>query len=59
VIWVRKPERSNYEDQDKDACKILRWILEIGWSGMGWIDLAQDRDRWKALANMLMYIQVP
>jgi hypothetical protein len=23
----------------------------IGWGGMDWIDLAQDRDQWKSLAN--------
>jgi hypothetical protein len=24
---------------------------EIGWDGMDWIDLAQDRDRWRAFVN--------
>jgi hypothetical protein len=24
----------------------------IGWGGMDWIDLAQDKDQWKALVNM-------
>jgi hypothetical protein len=24
---------------------------EVGWSDMGWIGLAQDRDRWRALVN--------
>jgi hypothetical protein len=26
----------------------------IGWGGVGWIDLAQDRDKWKALVNTAM-----
>ena len=26
--------------------------------GMYWIDLAQDRDRWQALANVVMNLQV-
>jgi hypothetical protein len=30
---------------------ILRWILEIEWSGMYWIDLAQAKDKRRALAN--------
>ena len=27
--------------------------------GMYWIDLAEDRDRWQALANAVMNLQVP
>jgi hypothetical protein len=29
-------------------------IREIGWGGKDWIDLAQDRDQWKALVNMVL-----
>jgi hypothetical protein len=32
---------------------------EIIRGGMEWIHLAQDRDQWKALVNMLMNLQVP
>jgi hypothetical protein len=31
---------------------------EIGWGGMDWIDLAQDRDQWRALVSMIMNLQV-
>jgi hypothetical protein len=34
-------------------------LQEIGWGGMDWIDLAQDRDQWRALVNTLMNLQVP
>jgi hypothetical protein len=34
-------------------------IREIGWDGMDWIDLAQDRDQWRALVNMVMNLRVP
>jgi hypothetical protein len=34
-------------------------ILEIGWDGMDWIDLAQDRDKWRALVKALMNLRVP
>jgi hypothetical protein len=29
-------------------------IREIGWDGMSWTDLAQDRDQWRALVKMVM-----
>jgi hypothetical protein len=34
-------------------------LLEIGWSGVDWIGLAQDRDKWRALVNVVMNIRVP
>jgi hypothetical protein len=42
-----------------------RWIdsikmdlLEMGWGGVDWIDLTQDRYRWRALVNVLMNFRV-
>jgi hypothetical protein len=34
-------------------------LREIGWGDMNWIDLAQDRDQWKALVNTVMNLRVP
>jgi hypothetical protein len=34
-------------------------LLEIGWVGVDCIGLAQDRDRWRALVNAVMNLQVP
>jgi hypothetical protein len=34
-------------------------LREIGWSCMDWIDLAQDRDQWRALVNTIMNLMVP
>jgi hypothetical protein len=34
-------------------------LVEIGCGGMDWIDLAQDRDQWRALVNEVRNLQVP
>jgi hypothetical protein len=34
-------------------------LREIGWDGMDWIDLAQNRDQWRALVNTVMDLRVP
>ena len=33
-------------------------LQEMGCGGMGWIDVAQDRDRWQALVNVVMNLRV-
>jgi hypothetical protein len=33
-------------------------LIEIGWNGMDWIDVAQDRDQWRALVNTVMDLLV-
>jgi hypothetical protein len=34
-------------------------LREVGWGGMDWINLAEDRDRWRALVNSVMNLRVP
>jgi hypothetical protein len=34
-------------------------LREIGWDGMDWIDLAQDRNQWRSLVNMAINLRVP
>jgi hypothetical protein len=34
-------------------------LRELGLGGMDWIDLAQDRDQWRALVNTVVDLQVP
>jgi hypothetical protein len=34
-------------------------LQEVGWVGMEWIDLAQKRDRWRALVCTVMNLRVP
>jgi hypothetical protein len=32
-------------------------VREIGWDGMDWVDLAQDRDQWRALVNTVINLR--
>ena len=56
--WGNLRERAHWGDLDVDGRIILRWIFG---SGRGWRleELAQDRDRWRALVNRVMNLRVP
>jgi hypothetical protein len=34
-------------------------LREIGWDVVVWIDMAQDRDQWRALVNTVLNLRVP
>jgi hypothetical protein len=34
-------------------------LQEVGWGGMDWIDMTQDRDRWRALVSAVMNLRFP
>jgi hypothetical protein len=55
-IWVWKPEGKRL--LGKPRCKwvdnIKMDVRGVGWSGMGWIRLALDRDQWISLLNKVM-----
>jgi hypothetical protein len=34
-------------------------LREIGWDGVDWLDMAQDRDQWRALVNTVLNFRVP
>jgi hypothetical protein len=60
-VLVGKPEgkrpvgrpRRRWEDNIKMD------LQEMGFGDKDWIELAQDRDRWRALVNVVMYLWVP
>jgi hypothetical protein len=47
------------EDPGVDGRIILKWILEKWGGSMDWIDLAQNRDRWRTLVNAVIKLRVP
>jgi len=51
-VHVQQPRR-RWEDNIKMG------LQEVGCGGMGWMDLAQDRDRWRALVDVVMNFRVP
>jgi hypothetical protein len=60
-ILVGKPEGKR--PLGRPRC---RWVddvkmdlREIAWSGMDWINLAQDRNQWRALVNVVLNLRVP
>jgi hypothetical protein len=60
-ILVGKPEgkRSLGRPRRRWMDNIKMDLREIGWDGIDWIDLAEDRDQWRALTNMIMNLRVP
>jgi hypothetical protein len=34
-------------------------LRETEWDGVDWIDVAQDRDQWRALVNTVLNLRVP
>jgi hypothetical protein len=59
--WENQKERDHWEDQQAGRWvnNIKMVLRETECDDMDWIDLAQDRDQWRALVNMVMNLQVP
>jgi hypothetical protein len=53
--WEKQRERPRRRWVDN----IMMYLGEVGWGEVDWIDLAQDRNRWRALVNSVLNLRVP
>jgi hypothetical protein len=60
-ILIGRPEGGKPPEKPRSRWEInIRLDLrEVGWEVVGWIHLAQDKDQWRAVVNMLMNFGVP
>jgi hypothetical protein len=60
-LLVGKPEGKRPLGRPRRRCvdNIKMYLLKIGWGGVDWIGLAQDRDKWRVLVNAVMNLRVP
>jgi hypothetical protein len=57
--WGNLRERDHLGDPGIDGRIIFRWIFRKWDVGLEWIELAQDRNRWRVLVNAVMNLRVP
>jgi hypothetical protein len=60
-ILVGKPEGKRPLGRPRRRCvdNIKMDFRGTGWAGMDWIELAQDKDQWRAVVNTVMNFRVP
>jgi hypothetical protein len=61
TLLVGKPQRKRPLGRPRHrwADNIRMDLGEVGWGDVNWIDLAQDKNRWRVLVNSVLSLQVP
>jgi hypothetical protein len=54
-----KEKRQHKRPTCRRENNIKMYLQKVGWPGMDWIGLAQDRNRWRDLVNAVMNLRVP
>jgi hypothetical protein len=59
-LWLGElRERDHLEDLGVDRTIVLKWIFKQWDGGVDWIDMAQDKDRWRGVVNAAVNLRVP
>jgi hypothetical protein len=59
VMHIMWSERGIWNTKAYMEDNIRMDLREIGWKGMDWMRVVQDRDQWWAVVNMVMNLRVP
>jgi hypothetical protein len=59
LVWKQEGKRPLGRPRRRWVDNVKMDLREIGWDGVDWSDMAQDRDQWRALVNTLLNLRVP
>jgi hypothetical protein len=57
--WGNMRERDYVKDLGIDGRVLLKWIFKKYDGDLDWVDLAQDRDRWRAVVSAVVNLRAP
>ena len=58
-VWIPQGKKPLERPKCRWDYNIKMDLKAVGWTGMGWLELAQDKDRWQALVNVVLNLRVP